>query len=112
MAKALKVRILDLVAELFAHAFIVLGVLAPAGTVSAGAFEPLLDYFDDLFIGIERDFHDSSSLVPFLLLYHEKPLEARLFWSERCFFEKFMLKLKMTEKFSFQRRFLHGRTRL
>ena len=50
MAVAFKVRILDLVAELLAHALVFLCVGKPARAVATGALEALLNAGDDLLV--------------------------------------------------------------
>ena len=60
MAEALECRILDLVAELLAHAFRLGRAVEAAWTVPARALEALLDGLDDLGVWIERHFHGRS----------------------------------------------------
>lgn len=57
MAVALKVRICDLIPELFAHTFIFFLLLAAAGAVTSGTLEAFLDRLYDLLVGIESYLH-------------------------------------------------------
>ena len=57
MAKALKVGVLDLGAELGAHAFVLGGAFHTSGAVAAGHFQALADGFDNFFVGVFLDFH-------------------------------------------------------
>ena len=66
MAKALKIRVFDLLPELPAHAFVVLGPFQPAWAVATRSRQALLDCLDDLLVRIQRDFHGFH----LLLLYY------------------------------------------
>ena len=61
VAVALEARILDLLFKFSAHAFIILGLLSAARTVSATLFETCLNHTYDPLIGIECDFHFVTS---------------------------------------------------
>lgn len=61
MAKALEVGIGDLRLELATHALVFGSALAAARTVSARLCQALFDDLDDFLVGIERDFHYSTS---------------------------------------------------
>lgn len=62
MAEALKIGILYLLSELFAHTFVILGFFHAAGAVAVLLFKPCLYCFYYLLIGIESYFH---LFVPF-----------------------------------------------
>ena len=53
MAIALEGRVSDLLAELLADAFVLLRPLDPAGTIAAGAFEPLADLCHHLLVLVQ-----------------------------------------------------------
>ena len=57
MAIALEIRVGDLLPEFLAHAFGVLRPLQAAGTVAAGAFQPLPDGCYNLFIFVQPNCH-------------------------------------------------------
>ena len=62
MAKALEILVLDLVAELLAHAFVVLNSLQSAWAVAASPRQSLFDSFNYFLICVQRDFHNLRSL--------------------------------------------------
>ena len=57
MTKTFKVRIGDLVSELFAHALGVFGLLETARTVAAFLLQAFLDRGYDFLIGVQFDPH-------------------------------------------------------
>lgn len=52
MTVAFILGILDLVSEFLTHTFILRDPLQPAGTITAGSFQPLFDSIHDFFIFI------------------------------------------------------------
>lgn len=57
MAEPLEVRILDLVAELLAHALRILSALKSARAISTGALQAILNCLHDFFVWVKRDLH-------------------------------------------------------
>lgn len=58
MAKSLKIRVCDLLAEFLAHTFIFGGAFHAAGAISTGHFKALADGLNDFLVGVFFDFHD------------------------------------------------------
>ena len=63
VAKALKVRVGDLIAEFLAHAFCVGSGFAAAGAVTSARFEPFAYGFNYFGVGIEL-YHGASPVLP------------------------------------------------
>lgn len=61
MAKTFKLRVGNLVAELFAHANVIFRFLKPARAVTVLSFKPIADSVNDFFIGIKNYFHKALS---------------------------------------------------
>ena len=61
VAVALEVWIFDLLLKFSAHAFIILGLLSAARTVSAALLQTRLNHTYDPLVGIECDFHFVTS---------------------------------------------------
>ena len=68
VAEAFKLRILNLLAEHFAHAFRVLAAFEHARTVTACAFQPVLDSLYDFRIRIECYFH--AAIISYPIVSH------------------------------------------
>lgn len=75
MTEALEIRILDLVAELLADTFVVVGTLQTAGTVTAGTLQAFPDGLYHLFIIIQPNSHGITTFL--LLIIHWIPLLSR-----------------------------------
>ena len=63
VAKAFKIRILDLLFKFLAHTQIFRCAFSAAGAVAARALQSLFDDLDDLLVGIESNLHYISSSV-------------------------------------------------
>ena len=57
MAEPLEVRILDLVAELLAHALRILSALKSARAISTCALQAILNCLHHFFVWVKRDLH-------------------------------------------------------
>ena len=66
MAVTGKLRILDLIPEFLADAFVLLAPLQAAGTITAGAFQAVFDHLYDFFVLIQSNRHVQS---PFSFYY-------------------------------------------
>ncbi len=62
MAEAFKIRICDLIAEFFAHAFILRDIFSPARAEASPPFKSLSHCRSYLLIGIFFDMHNSPFL--------------------------------------------------
>lgn len=69
MAKAFKIRVFYLLFEFFTHTLVFRCMFSAAGAIAAGAFETLLDYLDDFFVGIECDLHSRTSVYGIISIF-------------------------------------------